>query len=42
MTKSFALEGASRGVRFNVVTPGFISTDMTEKLSDEREKKFHL
>lgn len=35
MTKSFAKEGASRGIRFNCVTPGFIATDMTENLSDE-------
>ncbi len=40
MTKSFALEGASRGIRFNCVTPGFISTDMTEKLSDEVKKNY--
>lgn len=35
MSKSFAKEGASRGIRFNCVTPGFIATDMTEVLSDE-------
>lgn len=35
MTKSFALEGAARGIRFNSVTPGFIATDMTDKLKDE-------
>ena len=35
MSKSFAKEGASRNVRFNSVTPGFISTDMTSELSDE-------
>ncbi len=40
MTKSFALEGASRGIRFNCVTPGFISTDMTEKLSEEIKKSY--
>jgi 3-oxoacyl-[acyl-carrier protein] reductase len=38
MTKSFALEGAPRGVRFNCVTPGFIETDMTANLP-ERIKK---
>ncbi|MEO1942590.1 MAG: 3-oxoacyl-ACP reductase FabG [Campylobacterales bacterium] len=38
MTKSFALEGAPRGVRFNCVTPGFIETDMTAGLP-ERVKK---
>lgn len=35
MTKSFAQEGASRGVRYNSITPGFIATDMTDKLSEE-------
>lgn len=35
MSKSFAKEGASRNVRFNSVTPGFIATDMTDALSDE-------
>lgn len=35
MTKSFALEGAPRNVRFNTITPGFIETDMTNELKDE-------
>lgn len=35
MTKSFAHEGSARGIRFNAVTPGFIATEMTDKLSDE-------
>lgn len=35
MSKSFAYEGASRNVRFNCVTPGFIQTDMTDELKDE-------
>ncbi|ARR01048.1 3-oxoacyl-ACP reductase FabG [Campylobacter porcelli] len=35
MSKSFAKEGASRNIRFNSVTPGFIATDMTDSLSDE-------
>lgn len=35
MSKSFAKEGASRNIRFNSVTPGFIATDMTDALSDE-------
>ena len=30
MTKSFALEGAPRNIRFNCITPGFIATDMTQ------------
>ena len=40
MTKSFALEGSVRGIRFNAITPGFIATDMTEKLSDEVKKSY--
>lgn len=40
MTKSFALESGSRGVRFNCVTPGFIATDMTEKLSDNVKQNY--
>jgi 3-oxoacyl-[acyl-carrier protein] reductase len=40
MTKSFALEGASRGIRFNAVTPGFIATDMTDKLNDEIKQSY--
>ncbi len=35
MTKSFAQEGSARSIRYNAVTPGFIATDMTDKLSDE-------
>jgi len=35
MTKSFAIEAATSGIRFNSVTPGFIATEMTEVLSDE-------
>ncbi len=40
MTKSFALEGAARGIRFNAITPGFIATDMTDKLSDEIKQSY--
>ena len=35
MTKSFAIEAATSGIRYNSVTPGFIATEMTEGLSDE-------
>jgi len=35
MTKSFAMEAATSGIRFNSVTPGFIATEMTSSLSDE-------
>ena len=34
MTKTVARELASRGVTVNAIAPGFIETDMTEKLSD--------
>ncbi|NLK67040.1 MAG: 3-oxoacyl-ACP reductase FabG [Campylobacteraceae bacterium] len=40
MSKSFAKEGASRNVRFNTITPGFIATEMTEVLSDEIKKSY--
>ena len=40
MTKSFAREGASRNLRFNCVTPGFIKSDMTEILSEEVKKSY--
>jgi len=35
MTKSFAQEAATSGIRYNSITPGFISTEMTEVLADE-------
>jgi 3-oxoacyl-[acyl-carrier protein] reductase len=40
MGKSFAIEGASRGVRFNTITPGFIATDMTDELKEEIKAAF--
>ena len=40
MSKSFAKEGAPRNVRFNTVTPGFIETDMTNKLKDEIKNEY--
>ena len=40
MTKSFALEGSARGIRFNTITPGFIETNMTDKLSEEVKKSY--
>jgi len=40
MTKSFAIESATSGIRFNTVTPGFIATEMTDVLSDEVKKSF--
>lgn len=35
MTKSLAKEAGSRGVRANAIAPGYISTDMTDVLSDD-------
>ena len=40
MTKSFAMESASRGIRFNTITPGFIATEMTDELKDEIKESF--
>ena len=40
MTKSFAQEAGSRGVRFNNITPGFIATEMTDILSDDVKEAF--
>lgn len=35
MTKSLAKEAGARGVRANAIAPGYISTDMTDVLSDD-------
>jgi len=40
MTKSFAMEAAPRGIRFNNITPGFIATEMTDVLKDEVKDAF--
>ncbi|MDD6056151.1 MAG: 3-oxoacyl-ACP reductase FabG [Helicobacteraceae bacterium] len=40
MTKSFAKEGGSKGIRFNCVTPGFIESDMTKELKDEIKAEY--
>jgi len=40
MTKSFAIEAATSGIRYNTITPGFIATDMTDALSDEVKSAF--
>jgi 3-oxoacyl-[acyl-carrier protein] reductase len=36
LTRSLAVECASRGVRVNAVAPGYIETDMTQKMSERR------
>lgn len=38
-SKSLAQEIGSRGITVNVVSPGFIDTDMTKELPDEQRKK---
>ena len=40
LTKSIASELGSRGVRANVIAPGFINTDMTGKISEELRAKW--
>jgi 3-oxoacyl-[acyl-carrier protein] reductase len=40
MTKSFAIEAATSGIRYNTITPGFIATEMTDALSDEIKDGF--
>ncbi len=40
LTKTTAKEFASRGIRCNAVAPGFIASDMTDKLSDEVKKQY--
>jgi len=38
MTKTLAKELSSRNIRVNAVTPGFVDTDMTEKLTAQQKK----
>ena len=40
MTKSFAQEAASRNIRFNTITPGFIATEMTDVLKEDIKDAF--
>lgn len=39
LTKSIAKEMGARGIRCNAIAPGFIQTDMTDKLSDDIKAK---
>jgi 3-oxoacyl-[acyl-carrier protein] reductase len=39
-SKSIAKEVGSRGIRCNVIAPGFIATDMTHGLTDEQRKAY--
>lgn len=42
MTKTLAKEMASRNIRVNAVAPGFILTDMTEKMPDKAKKEIEF
>ncbi len=39
-TKSIAKEYGGKGIRVNVIAPGFIETDMTERLSDKIKEEY--
>ena len=38
--KSIALEVAKRNINVNIISPGFISTSMTDKLNDEQKNNY--
>jgi 3-oxoacyl-[acyl-carrier protein] reductase len=39
VARSLARELGSRGITTNVIAPGFVDTDMTAELSEERKKE---
>ncbi len=39
LTKATALELASRNIRVNAIAPGYITTEMTEKLTDKQKQE---
>ena len=39
LTKSVAKEVGSRGITVNAITPGFITTDMTQKIPETNQQK---
>jgi 3-oxoacyl-[acyl-carrier protein] reductase len=41
-SKSLAIEIASRNITVNCIAPGFIETDMTQKLTDDQREKLLL
>lgn len=41
LTKTTAKEFAKKGIRCNAVAPGFIASDMTDKLSDEVKQQYY-
>jgi len=41
LTKSIAKELGSRGIRSNAIAPGFIETEMTQKLTEEQRAKWN-
>jgi len=42
LTKSVARELGSRGIRANAIAPGFIITEMTHKISDEKRAEWEM
>ena len=42
MSKSLAIEYAKKNITINCVSPGFIQTNMTDKISDQFKSEFYL